>query len=252
MPSHDDLRPAWAVVTGRMGSTRLCGKTMADIRGTPALGRIIARLRGVDGLDGVTVATTSAPVDDPIRACAAQAEVPVHSGSAADVLGRVLEAAELVGARTVVRVTGDCPLTDPGTVARALEAFRLTRPDCLSNVRSERPYPHGLDVEVVSIDTLRRVSAEATDPLDREHVTRYVYEHPDRFSVQLLDAPLALARPDLRLTVDTAEDLELVRQVYAELEPADAAFRAEHVIAWLDAHPEVAALNRHLIRSSPQ
>ena len=230
-----------------MGSSRLRGKTMADIGGVPALRRILDRLGRVAELDGVAVATTVAEEDEPIRACARGAGVPVHSGDPVDVLGRMRDAAAKVGARTVVRVTGDCPLVDPVVVSRALAAFARDAPDHLSNVLSDRPHPHGLDVEVVSFAALDAAAREATEPADREHVTRFLYTHPERFALRRLDASPALARPDLRLTVDTAEDLDLVRRVYAALEPSDPGFTAEDVVAWLDAHPEVRALNAHLV-----
>ena len=106
-----------------MDSSRLPGKTMADLAGHPSLWHILERLKGATLLDGIAVATTTDPGDDVIRACAESAGVPCLSGSADDVLDRTLRAGRMVGAATIVTVTGDCPLTDPTVVDKVVAAY---------------------------------------------------------------------------------------------------------------------------------
>ncbi len=108
----ESIRPVDALVAGRMRSSRLPGKTMAKLVDKPSLWHVIQRLKRVRDLDEIVVATTDEPSDDPIRALAEAVDVPSYSGSADDVLGRTLSAARSVGARTIVQVTGDCPLVD--------------------------------------------------------------------------------------------------------------------------------------------
>jgi spore coat polysaccharide biosynthesis protein SpsF len=244
----DALEPVWAVVAGRMGSSRHRGKTMADLAGRPVLAHVVERLRATTGLDGVCVATTTAAEDDPIRSWARQAGVPCHAGSVDDVLTRVLEAARRMGARTVVRVTGDCPLIDPRVVAEALEAFRRERPDYVSNRLRGYTYPDGYDVEVVATAALGEVQRSTSEPFDREHVTPFIYRHPERFRLLGVEAQGRLRRPDLHLSVDHEEDLTLVRAVVEALEPTNPLFGVGDVIEFLDAHPEIAALNRDVPR----
>jgi spore coat polysaccharide biosynthesis protein SpsF len=244
----DPVEPVWAVVAGRMGSSRHRGKTMADLAGRPVLAHVVERLRATTGLDGVCVATTTAAEDDPIRSWAREAEVPCHAGSVDDVLARVLEAARQMGARTVVRVTGDCPLIDPRVVAEALEAFRRERPDYVSNRLHGYTYPDGYDVEVVATAALGEVQRSTSEPFDREHVTPFIYRHPERFRLLGVEAQGRLRRPDLHLSVDHEEDLTLVRAVVEALEPTNPLFGVGDVIEFLDAHPEIAALNRDVPR----
>jgi len=233
----------WAVVAGRMGSSRLPGKTLANLAGRPSLAHIVDRLRRVERLDGVVIATTDRDIDEPIRGLAGELGVPVLAGSEHDVLERTLSAAELVGARTIVQVTGDCPLVDPEVVGKVLDAYERERPDYASNVLGEETFPVGLDVEVFSTQVLADVARRTDDPRDREHVSLYIYEHPADYRLLAVRAEGPLRRPDLRLCIDTAADHEVVGAVYEALWPQRPDFTIEDVIAYLDEHPELAARN---------
>jgi spore coat polysaccharide biosynthesis protein SpsF len=227
-----------------MGSKRLPGKTLADLAGRPSLAHIVDRLRRVTRLDGVVIATTDRDVDAPIRSLAKDLDVPVLAGSETDVLARTLAAAEMVGARTIVQVTGDCPLVDPGVVGMVIDAYERDRPDYASNVLGGETFPVGLDVEVFSTGLLAGVARITADPRDREHVSLYIYEHPESYRLLAVHAEGALRRPDLRLCIDTAADHEVVGAVYEALWPQCPDFTIEDAIAFLDAHPDVAARNR--------
>lgn len=239
----DDLHPIWAIVAGRMGSSRLPGKTLAPLAGQPSLGHIVDRLRRIAALDGVVIATTEHDRDDPIRALAKAKGVPCFSGSEDDVLGRTLAAARSVGARTIVQVTGDCPLVEPRVVERVLRAYAEQRPDYASNVLEDETYPIGLDVEIFATDLLARVDRRAAEPQDREHVTLFIYGHPEEFRLLGVRAEGADERPDLRVCIDTAADLEVVSAIYDALFARDPEVRLEDVIAFLDAHPQLARRN---------
>jgi spore coat polysaccharide biosynthesis protein SpsF len=230
----EDARPIWAVVAGRMGSSRMPGKTMADLAGRPSLLHIVDRLRRVPALDGVVIATTDDPSDDPIRAAGRSEGVPVFSGSPDDVLDRTLRAARSVGATTIVQVTGDCPLVDPDVVGATIEAFLRERPDYASTVLGEETWPVGLDVEVFATETLAGVDRVATEPRHREHVSLYIYEHPEKYRLLGLRAEGDERRPELRLTLDTVDDYEVISAVYAALYPANPEFGIRDAIAYLD------------------
>lgn len=227
-----------------MGSSRLPGKTMADLAGRPSLRHIIERLRRVPSLDGVVVATTTEPIDDRIRSCAEEAGVPSYLGSADDVLGRTLGAARSVGATTIVQVTGDCPLVEPSIVEQTIEVYREERPDYVSTVLGGETFPVGLDVEVFSTALLEEVGRATSDPYDREHVSSPIYGHPERYRLRAIEAGGPRRRPDLRLTLDTEADLEVISAVYEALWPADPAFTIDDAIAFLDRNPELARRNQ--------
>src|SRR5690606_41685999 len=133
---------------------------------------------------------------------------------------RAHRASRAAGPEPVVRITADCPLVDPEVIATVVKARWRHQADYASNTL-DRSYPRGLDVEAFTFDTLERCWHEARQPHQREHVTPYIYEHPDRFklmSVRLPDSTYG----HWRWTVDTEDDLRFVRAVYALL-PSDSA-----------------------------
>lgn len=217
------------VLQARMSSTRLPGKVMADVAGEPMLGRQVERLRRSRRLDRLVLATSEDPSDDPLAAYSESLGLDVVRGPLADVLGRFLMALDRFPAADVmVRLTGDCPLTDwrvlDATVDRHIEAGA----DYTSNV-AHRTFPHGLDVEVARPQALRTAGAAATSAHDREHVMPFLYAQPERFKLASITRTPSLAH--LRWTVDFPEDLEFVRHVYEALYPVDPDFGTEAIAA---------------------
>lgn len=241
--------PIWAVVAARMTSSRLPGKVLLPLAGRPALAHLIARLRRSRYLDGVVIATAAHAANDPIRACAAAAHVPVFSGSEDDVLDRTLQAAQSVGAEVIVQVTGDCPLIDPAVVDRAIDAYLQHRPDYACN-RLPETYPNGLDTEVFATALLAEVATVTDDPPDREHVSLYLYEHPERYTLLNVPAPPGHHWPGLRLTLDTWEDYQVIRAIFDALFPANPDFGLTEILDWLRAHPQWVLVN-HDVKQKP-
>ena len=245
------LHPIWAVVAGRMGSSRMRGKTMAELAGRPSLLHIIERLRCVPSLDGIVIATTTEPEDDVICACGRSAGLPVYRGSADDVLARTLEAATWVGAATIVAVSGDSPVTDPAIVQHVVEQYQCHRPDYASSSLHGYRYPIGISVEVFPAALLELVEREALEPRDREHVTLFFYEHPERFRLLDVGPSERHHRPGLRLTLDTPEDYELIAALYDALYDSDPCFGLDAVLNYLDDHPQLEELNSHVAQVIP-
>lgn len=205
-------RPSTGVVIqARMGSSRLPGKVAEVIGGLPALVLQVRRL--APSRLPVVVATSDLDRDDRVAALAAQAGVEVVRGSEIDVLERFASAARLLGTEHVVRLTGDCPLTDPAVVLDAVRLHLDAKADYTSNVLP-RTYPKGLDVEVVRSDVLFAADVEAVEPPDREHVLPFVYRRPERF--RLANLVTASDHSHERWTLDTHEDLERIRSLMAD------------------------------------
>ena len=161
-------------------------------------------------------------------------------------MSRVLDAARDAGAGAIVELTGDCPLIDPAVVTETIDAYRAADVDYAANIL-KRTYPIGMDTQVFATEILADAFSRTQDPTDREHVSLYIYRHPERYRLLNVEAPPALSRPDLRLTLDTAEDLALIRAVFAALRPSRPDFGLADMIAFLDASPDVAALNRAVV-----
>lgn len=210
----DHAAGALAIVQARMSSTRLPGKTLADVDGEPMLALLLRRLRHSRQIGDIVVATSTDTADDPVADLAARLGVGVSRGPREDVLTRFLLA---IGDRDgpIVRITGDCPLIDPAVVDDTIERFR-SLPDCgyASNVEP-RTFPDGLDVEVFDAAALRTIAREPLDARDREHVTSAIRAQPERFLSAALVASENLG--ELRWTVDDPEDLEFIRAVVRRL-----------------------------------
>jgi spore coat polysaccharide biosynthesis protein SpsF len=241
-----DTRGTVAIIQGRMSSSRLPGKILMDIGGEPMLIRVVNRVRRAQTVDQVVIATTEDPSDDPVEALCNDRGVPIYRGSLFDVLDRFYQAASLFQATTVVRVTADCPLIDPGEIDHVVRAFHEQQVDFAANRLPppwKRTYPIGLDVEVCKFEVLERAWHEAGDAYHREHVMPYIYEIPDRFNVLVLDYPVDYSM--LRWTVDTAEDLDVVRLIYQHFSNQDT-FSWLEVLDLYDQRPELLHMNEYV------
>ncbi len=212
---------------------------MCDIAGRPMIARVVERSRRACTLQQVVVATTTLRTERPLIEACGRLQVPVYCGSEGDVLERYLEAARFFAADVVVRLTADCPLIDPEVVDVVVARYLDARPDYASNTL-HRSWPRGLDTEAFSAAVLEAAALEAVEPHEREHVTPYVYRHPERFC--LLPVVGLHAYGDLRWTVDTREDLAMVREVYHALD-GRADFGWRDVLQLVQKRPEIAELN---------
>lgn len=235
-----------AIVQARMGSSRLPGKVLELLAGESMLARVVARLRAATTIDDVVIATTTAPGDDAVVREAERVEAGVFRGSETDVLARYAGAATAARADVVVRVTSDCPLLDPTVVDRVVTMLG-TGADYASNTHT-RSYPRGLDVEALHADVLARIHRMARSPSAREHVTAYVIERSSWFAVRQVHADRDDS--DLRWTVDTEEDLALVRALYARCELATVIRPYQAVVALVRSAPELAVINAHVAQKS--
>jgi spore coat polysaccharide biosynthesis protein SpsF len=231
-----------AIIQARMGSTRLPGKVLLPLLGRPILSRVVERTARAGLVDEVVVATTVDARDDAIVDLAAREGWAVERGSPADVLDRYAQAARAHEADVIVRITSDCPLIDPTLIDRTIEAFVDGDADYASNSLEPRTFPRGLDVEVVARDALERAWREDDDLSLREHVTPYVYRHPDRFRLVGVTCPDDLSGH--RWCVDVPEDYELVGRIYDALGRDDFGWR--DALAIVEAHPDWSELNSHV------
>jgi len=212
---------AGIVLQARYGSSRLRGKALEMIGGRTILEHCLRRLiRG--GVAHVVLATTCEPDDDALATIARGLNVPVFRGSTDDVLGRLAEAARTFELDPVIRATGDNPAVDVQAAGRVLAALRATGAD----YGCEEGLPVGAAVEGMTAAALYEAERLAHTPYDREHVTTFVRRRSDRFRVADLMAPPSLVSPLLRLTVDTAEDLAWVRELFSRSQSDDPSLAA--------------------------
>jgi spore coat polysaccharide biosynthesis protein SpsF len=247
-----------AIIQARMGSSRLPGKVLQEISGEPMLKRVVDRTRRASFVDEVVVATTTDASDDPVAGFCDANGVAHTRGSLFDVLDRYYQTARQFEADVIVRVTGDCPVIDPDEIDLVVQQFIDTGVDFAANRLPPpwgRTYPIGLDTEVCTRSALDRAWSKAKEKHQREHVMPYFYEGVD---LQLINSHLAIGisvrgfriallnhDPDygaLRWTVDTPEDLEFIRQVYARFDDRDD-FTWKEMLDLIQREPDLAKIN---------
>lgn len=241
-----------AIVQARMTSTRLPGKILQTVGGKPMLAQQIRRLRQCEMIDEIVIATTSNPTDGAVADLVKAENLAVFRGDEHDVLGRYVGAAKMAQADVVIRSTADCPLIDPAVADSVIKELIDHADDCdYASNTLERTFPQGLDIEAFFIDTLLRADRFGKSAQAREHVTVAIYsEFPHLFlRRQITDSE---DNSDLRLTVDTAQDLELIRRLYDELGLDSQILPHREIISYLRAKPELIEINRGIKTWSPQ
>lgn len=238
-----------AIVQARTSSSRLPGKVLLPIGAKPMVLFQLERLRRCRRLDRLVLATSVHTSDDTLANEVSAAGFSVFRGDLHDVLERFRACAALEQATTVVRLTGDCPLSDPALVDELVDAFEHGSWDYLSNSADAQQLsvPNGFDGEVFRAHLLERAALEAQLPSEREHVTPWF--RSDRAGLRWGHFRHHPARPYYRVTVDDPVDLEVVRAIVEALEPQDPAFGVDAVVDYLEQHPELAASNLATVRN---
>ena len=230
-----------AVLVARMGSTRLPGKNLMDVEGSPMMHRLVERVSHSSRVNEIVIATTDLEEDDPLEALGRDLGIGCYRGSSEDVMGRVVGAAEEAGAGLIVEILGDNPLVHSTLIDDTIECFIEGDFDYAASVTTEYPsagpdmgkFPIGVRVQAYPVETLRRADSLATGERYREDATQFIIDHPDLFRLGFLEAsgPWApLNAPTLHLAVNYRKNLELVRAIFRELYPADPNFSLHDVM----------------------
>lgn len=248
-----------AIIQGRMSSSRLPKKILADICGSPMLSRVMIRTMRATTLNQTIFATTTDASDDLVAEYCDLAGLDFTRGSLYDVLDRYYQTALQAKADVVVRITADCPVIDPELIDNVVNTLVENEYDFVCNrLPHQRTYPIGLDVEACTFKALKKAWKEAKEPQQREHVMPYFYEgvqltvvsrqlsvgeSPRGFKVALLNHVTDFG--DYRWTVDTPEDLEFMREVYKRFDGRDD-FTWKEVLDLVHDNPELAKINANV------
>ncbi|MDF2536396.1 MAG: acylneuraminate cytidylyltransferase [Bacillales bacterium] len=205
------------VIQARMGSTRLPGKVLKEVNGKTLLAYQIERVRRVQSIDEIIIATTTEPQDDQIVDFCISNNVNYFRGS----------------------------VFDPVIIDKVIETFIGIYPnvDYVSNT-IERTYPRGMDTEIMSFSTLQRAHSNANEMFFREHVTSYIYNHPEKF--RILNVAAEENQSDYRLTVDTEEDFELIKRILEKLYKESKDFTLKEIVKLLESNPSWKKINQHI------
>ena len=234
-----------AIIQARMGSTRLPGKVLKEVNGKPLLMYQIERVRISKLLDKVIVASSTLSKDDVIADFCGRNNIDCFRGSENDVLGRYYECAKQFQADIIVRLTGDCPLSDPVVIDDVISLFQKEKADYAANTvpPDTARFPDGSDVEVISMQALESAFIECQKPHDREHVTFHFWRYGNNFKAVQLTQDVDWSR--YRFTVDYSEDLEVVVFLIKELNKRKSFGHLDELIEIIEMHPQIKQKNAH-------
>ena len=235
------------IIQARMGSTRLPGKVMLEISGKTVLGHVIERVKQSKKIDIIIIATTDDICDDLIETESLKYGVSIFRGSEQNVLERYYLAAKENKLDVIVRITSDCPVIDPFIIDNLIVKFLEENYDMVSNTGSDyrkRTIPPGLDVEVFSFASLEEAYLKADQIYQLEHVTPYIYEHCQRLYFQREDEDFS----QLRLTLDTREDFQLIQEIYKKLYHNKHDFYFKEILGLYSIEPELFKINEHIVQ----
>lgn len=236
-----------ATIEARITSSRLPGKVLLYADGISMLKHLVTRLKAVPSIQEIVLATTVNKTDDSLVEFVEQEKITYFRGSEDDVMLRVIEAAESVDADIVVEITGDCPIIDPQIVEQTIRMFKAHNADYVSNAHI-RSYPDGMDTQVFRLETLKHSASMTDDPLDHEHVTLHIRNHPEIFTHVHLVAPPELHWPELGLTLDEEGDYKLLKKIIEHFGGSNRLFSCLDTIRLLRQNKEWLKINEHVQR----
>ncbi len=209
-----------AIIQARMGSQRLPGKVMLPVAGEPLLKLIFDRLKRSEGIDRIILATSINSENDTLEELARNESIVCSRGSEGDVLDRFYQVSRRErDFRFIIRVCGDNPLIDPREVDRLVNFHRGGQYDYSFNhiPYDDNGYPDGVGAEILSRDMLKYIWDRADKAHQREHCFDYIWDNMSQFKFGVLRARHNIRRPDIKLDVDTGEDLAFLRSLLDRL-----------------------------------
>lgn len=237
------------IIQARIGSTRLPSKVLMKLEDKTILEHIVNRVKLSKYVNDIIIATTVNTEDEKIVKLAEKINVKYFRGSEEDVLGRYYHAAKQFESEIVVRITSDCPLVDYEILDKMLivfiEKYNKGNIDFLSNTDVvEATFPRGFDIEIFTFKALEKTFLEANKKYQREHVTPYIYENPDKF--KLHGFANDVNNSNYRLTVDTIEDFNVIKFIYSKCYSENKYFNLKDVLQLLRSYPEITDINKSI------
>lgn len=228
------------VLACRSESTRLYGKPLQLVGEKPILGHIYERIQQAEKIDETVVAAADTPSQSSFIEFAKRRGLPFVIGSEEDVLQRLIDAADSVGADIVIRAMTE----NPFIYWQGLDDMISTHMEENADLTVMEKLPSGTFVDVHSVDGLKRSHREGNNRHRSEFTSRYIIENHTEFTVTTVSPPEQIQRPDIRLTVDNPEDLILVREIHDRL-PQDQTRPAslEEIVQIIESDPSLMAIN---------
>ena len=243
-----DKKKVNAIIQARCGSTRFPEKVFAEIDGKPLIWHVVDRLRYVETIDEIIVATTTNPKDDNLESWCVKENIKCFRGSEKDVLNRYYQASLAFPCEAVVRITADDPFKEPSVIDKVIRRLIEGNYDLVTN-NFPPSFPEGLDCEALTISALEKMEKSTNDDFEREHVTQYIYHHPDIFKIGNVSSEIQLS--SYRWTIDNKEDYDMVKAIYEKRDKTrKGILLMGEILDILGLYPEIMSINSKVKRST--
>jgi spore coat polysaccharide biosynthesis protein SpsF (cytidylyltransferase family) len=236
-----------AVILSRMGSNRLPGKALLKINNIPAIIYIYKRVLASKSIDDVVIATTNNKQDDSIEELCKKEKILCYRGPEDDVLKRLVLALQKYKANVGVIIYGDCPLIDPNIISQVVNVYKdnIEYYDFVSN-DLKTTFPPGMEVEVVSLEALKKANSSIINPSIREHGTLHIRKNPEIFRLLNVEAPEKYNFPNIEIELDTIEDYSVIDKIARNF--TDYNYDLEKILSFLEVNPSICDLNKNIPR----
>ena len=235
-----------AIVQARCGSSRFPDKVFAIIDGKPLIWHVINRLKCAKTIDDIIVATTINPLDDKIEKWCKTNNINCFRGSEDNVLNRFYLASNSFPSDYIVRITADDPFKEPEIIDKIVKTLICEGLDYVTN-NFPPSFPEGLDCEAFTKKTLEAMESKATKPIEREHVTQYIFRHLNEFRIKNISCDKMLKQ--YRWTIDTKQDYDYVVAIYAARKNKEGLLLMEEILLILEDNPSLSKINSSVKRS---
>ena len=234
-----------AIIQARMGSTRLPGKVLMQINKVPSIIFQIERIKKSKKIDKIVVATTLNHEDNVIEDLCLEAGIECYRGSSLDVLDRYYCAAKLYEAKNIVRLTADCPFTDPKLIDKLISLHEKSGAAYSSNtVPPDKSFwPDGSDIEVFSFNALSIAHNKSKDLSEREHVTFYLWKNK-KFTFNRVQLENDEDGSKYRFTVDYPEDFQVIQELVKLFEQKKIFGHIGEIVQLLKENPQIVDMNK--------
>ncbi len=234
------------IIQIRLGSTRLPKKAMLKILDKPIIWHIYNRLKFCNNLDEIVIATGDSENNLEIQDFAKKNNIPIFEGNEIDLVSRLYQTGEKFHASAIVRITGDSPLVDPVIVDQVISAYKknIKKIDIVSNMRKSS-FPYGLEVEIFSMESLRKMLLEIKKPEMREWFSLFIEKNPNLFNILNISNSKDLSK--LRWTLDYKEDYEFIKKIYEELYIENQIFLMEDILKLINKNPNMLEINKKYV-----
>ena len=234
------------IIQIRFGSIMLPKNAMLKILGKPIIWHIHNRLKFCKNLDEIVIATGNSKNNLEIQDFAKKNNISIFEGDEIDLVSRLYETGEKFHASAIVRITGDSPLVDPTIVDQVISTYKknIKKIDIVSNIR-EKSFPHGLEVEIFSMESLKKMNVKIKKPEMREWFSLFIEKNPNLFNILNISNSKDLSK--LRWTLDYEEDYTFIKKIYEELYIENEIFLMNDILKLIHKNPKLQKINSKYI-----